>query len=178
MIFRSMSQNNIENIFNSEDKNGNYSLSILFLYFHELMGHFKIRIKNYIKESPIKFNYKGYLISILNSKNQPIKESGKIVELYLTDFNDENKLFLLNSKNKNVNILLNYELYIGDLKEFNNIVLALIDEKNKKISNFNDYYTYYKNHEKDLEKETEEFNNLLKYEPKKNYINDSLPKYI
>ena len=192
IIFHNLSKIEINKIFNSEDKNGNYTLSVLFLYFYEIFGHAKIRVDDSIKESPIKFNYKGYLISLLNEKNIPFKESGCIVEKYLTDFNIENKLFLLNSKSKDVNALLDYKLYIWDLKDFNKIIIDINSENIKEVSDFKDYLIEYENSKnKDFDKLNEEEllanihkfmvpkndDNRLKFLPIKNYVNESTSEY-
>ena len=153
-IFNNLDEKEIESILNSKDKDGIYTLSILILYFHELYGHSKVRIIEPKKKTPLKFNYKGYLICLFNDNNKKYKEAGRIVEKYITNFNELNQKFLLNHDNYNVNELLNYKLYINsNFDELNGIINKIRGEENeketKKITNFNEYLERYQQNEKE-----------------------------
>ena len=196
IIFEDMDKNKIETIFNSVDKNGNYTLCVLVLFFHEIFGHSKVRFENYKQQSPLKFNYKGYLVSLLNKDDQPYSESGRIVEKYLTEFNIENKNFLISNKTYDVNSLLDYKLYIGDLTDFNKMIFEINnkndkDKSKKEVSNFKDFLQYYKSQNKKIDfdelKEDEFYSNIKKYladddipiddlDPKKNNKFEYIPK--
>jgi len=178
-IFNNLNEKEIESILDSGDKDIDniYTLSIFILYFHELYGHSKVRINDPEKKTPIKFNYKGYLISLFNENNEIYKEAGRIVEKYITNFNEINQKFLLNHDKYNVSELLNYKLYImTDFEELNKIINKIRGDENEKetktITNFCEYLERYQAYEKeDLFSselsEDELLQNFIKFLPEK-----------
>ena len=191
-IFQYMEEKKIKIIFERKDENGNYTLTVLTLIFHESFGHAKIRIEDPNSFSPLKFNYKGFLISLMDNNNNYYQESGRIIEKFLTNFNIENQLFLLNSSDKDVNRLLDYNLYVDDLQKLNKIICEISDsKKDSKITNFSDYLKEYEENKNKINNQVDSdelLNNLKKYlpsssdtaeellknEPKKNYIESYL----
>ena len=183
--FNDYTKDEIENIFDNKDEKGNLTLSILSILFHECFGHAKIRLIDPNLFSPLKFNYKGYCISLLNKDKNPFKESGRIVENFISDFNDANRRFLFDSQKKDVNALLDYKLYIDDLKELNKKIREINCRNDIKITNFQDYIKDFIKLEEENKINYESINNenlleqLHKFSPEKmdnDYIVDSLLK--
>jgi hypothetical protein len=167
-IFKEMNEDEIKIIFKNEDKNGNYTLCILTLLFHESLGHATIRIEDPELFSPLKFNYKGFLISLIDDdNNNSYQEAGKITEQFLTNFNLKNQFFLLNSGNKDVNCLLDYKLYVDDLKKLNQLINTINDDKtNITITDFKEYLKKYEELNEKINfnlKEDDLLNNIKKY---------------
>lgn len=153
-IFKDKTQKEIERILEEEKNNDIYTLRILCLLFHEVYGHSKVRVNDPEKSSPIKFNYKGYLVAIINEKKEGLKESGKIIENYLTDFNKSIMEFFLNSDNNyDAKRLLEYKLYIGEnLDDIKKIVYEIKDKYNYNNINVTDFNEYLKEYENKPEK--------------------------
>ena len=155
-IFNNLNEEEIESILDLGDNNVDniYTLSILILYFHELYGHSKVRITDPEKKTPIKFNFKGYLVCLFNDNNEIYKEAGRIVEKYITNFNELNQKFLLNHDKYNVSELLNYKLYIkSDFDELNKIINKIRGDEGEKevkiITNFNEYLERFQIYDKE-----------------------------
>ena len=165
-IFKDLTKNEINYICNNIDEKGIYTLLILILLFHEAFGHAKVRIEFMNTITPIKFNYNGFFISLIN-ENKPYKEAGKIVENFLTHFNKKNQKFIYENKTIHVNCLLNYKLYIDDLSEFNRKIYDINNDNSKEVSDFAEHL---KNYEKIAKKDEINFNDndfIINY---KNYL--------
>ena len=179
-IFKNKSKEEIKKILEQEN-NDKYTLRILCLLFHEILGHSKIRIIDPEQFSPMKFNYKGYLIALFNKDKQIYKEAGRIIENYLSGFNKTIIEFFYESEEDfNAKPLLSYKLYIGesldDIKKIVYEMKNLSNNNNIEVRDFNDYLKEYKYITEEINLNTLDENNLLdnlhKYLPKTKEKND------
>ena len=107
------------------------------------------------------------------------------MENFISDFNDANRRFLFDSQKKDVNALLDYKLYIDDLKELNKKISEINCRNDIKITNFQDYIKDFIKLEEENKINYESINNenlleqLHKFSPEKrdnDYLVDSLLK--
>ena len=144
--FNEMSKELLNEIYlHSEDKEKLYTFPILFLLFHERMGHSKIRhdLYNMYKTTPYKFSFFGKESSLSDKdcNNELYTEAGKIVEKFIGKKICD---YLMNPQS-DVNSLFDYRLFIEE--DFSNLERKIekIMEEEKQPSPFSSEDTIYNN---------------------------------